>query len=107
MDQKLFDSHDDIVSPIDEDTEMLIQNRNETKNCHVQNDKLIKPLERKNIEAINTNCLVVSAENVIGSKVDLFSDSNRRKFESEIGRNIVHDRRMRKELTENSSSTGK
>lgn len=34
-------------------------------------------------------------------------DENRRKFESEIGRDIVRERKMRQELEANSSSTGK
>lgn len=51
--------------------------------------------------------LIMSTDEVTESKMNLFLDANRRKFESEIGREIVLERRMRKELNENSSSTGK
>lgn len=83
---------------------MLIQDRLGTK---------ILPIENvENIDSINNttndaNILGTSAKEVSENKVDLLLDSNRRKFESEIGRDIVHERRMKKELMENSSSTGK
>lgn len=81
---------------------MLIQDRHETIIFQIENDKHLE-YNKTN----DTNTLMISTEEVTGSKVDLFLDSNRRKFESEIGRDIVHERRMRKELMENSSSTGK
>jgi len=102
--QNMLDNNDDLVSPTNEDTEMLIQDRLET---------IILPIEKvKHIDNINNktngaNILVISPEEASENKVDLLLDSNRRKFESEIGRDIVHERRMRKELMENSSSTGK
>lgn len=66
-----------------------------------------KDLKNINDEINNEKCLVISTDEVPESKIDLFLDSSRRKFESEIGRDIVHERRMRKELMDNSSSTGK
>jgi len=97
--QNILDDY--LVSPSDEDTEMLIQDRLETT---------ILPIENvENIDNITNgaNISVISNEEISENKVDLLLDSNRRKFESEIGRDIVHERRMRKELMENSSSTGK
>lgn len=81
---------------------MLIQDRLKTIIFPIENDKNLENNKTK-----DTNTLMISTEEVTGSKVDIFIDSNRRKFESEIGRDIVHERRMRKELMENSSSTGK
>lgn len=101
--QNLLDN-DCLVSPSNEDTEMLIQDRLGTT---------ILPIENvENIDSINnitndTNILGTSVKEVSENKVDLLLDTNRRKFESEIGRDIVHERRMKKELMENSSSTGK
>lgn len=86
---------------------MLIQDKLKTITLPTENDEQIKHFEQINNETNDANILVMSTEDSVESKVDLFLDSNRRKFESEIGRDIVHERRMRKELMENSSSTGK
>uniref|UniRef100_A0A2H8TGS3 GTPase-activating protein CdGAPr n=1 Tax=Melanaphis sacchari TaxID=742174 RepID=A0A2H8TGS3_9HEMI len=92
--------NDYLVSPSNEDTDMLIQDGLETTILPIENVK-----NNDNITS-GANSLVTSTEEVPENKVDLLLDSNRRKFESEIGRDIVHERRMRKELMENSSSTG-
>lgn len=42
----------------------------------------------------------------LGSSTSSLLDSNRRKFESEIGRDILHERKMKQELQELRSSTG-
>lgn len=86
---------------------MLIQDKLQTNISPNENYEPINNSEKINNEANDANILVISTEDTIENKVDLFLDSNRRKFESEIGRDIVHERRMRKELMENSSSTGK
>lgn len=103
-DQIILDSNDYLVSPVNEDTEMLIQNTNLQRITSViKNDEVIEHSEKINNKTNDTN---VSTEEDTRSKVDIVLDPNRRKFESEIGRDIVHERRMRKELMENSSSTG-
>lgn len=86
---------------------MLIQDKLKTIILPNENYEPVHNSERINNETNDANILVMSTEDTIENKVDLFLDSNRRKFESEIGRDIVHERRMRKELMENSSSTGK
>lgn len=86
---------------------MLIQDRSETIIYPVESNEHLINAEKINNKTNNTNILMMSTEKVTGSKDDLILDSNRRKFESEIGRDIVHERRMRKELMEKSSSTGK
>lgn len=86
---------------------MLIQDRIETIILQTENQELINDPEDKNKKTNDANLLVISTKEVNVSIDDLILDSNRRKFESEIGRDIVHERRMRKELMENSSSTGK
>lgn len=86
---------------------MLIQDRSETIIYPVESNKHLINAEKINNKTNNANILMMSTEKVTGSKDDLILDSNRRKFESEIGRDIVHERRMRKELMEKSSSTGK
>lgn len=81
---------------------MLIQDKFQTQ-CPNKNNILINYPEIIN----DKNISVASIEDSSESNINLILDSSRRKFESEIGRDIVHERRMRKELTENSSSTGK
>jgi len=100
----MLDNNDYLVSPTNEDTEMLIQNRLETIILPIKN---VEHIDNRNNITNSANILVISTEEVSENKVDLLLDSNRRKFESEIGRDIVHERRMRKDLMENSSSTGK
>jgi len=100
----MLDNHDYLVSPSNEDTEMLLQDRLETIILPIKN---VEHIDNVNNITNGANILVITAEEVSENKVDLLLDSNRRKFESEIGRDIVHERRMRKELMENSSSTGK
>jgi len=100
----MLDNNDYLVSPTNEDTEMLIQNRLETIILPIKN---VEHIDNINNITNSANILVISTEEVSENKVDLLLDSNRRKFESEIGRDIVHERRMRKDLMENSSSTGK
>lgn len=83
---------------------MLIQNTLETIVLSIKKDEQQGQINNKTNDF---NILkMVTDEEVIENKIDLILDSNRRKFESEIGRDIVHERRMRKELMENSSSTG-
>jgi alpha-D-ribose 1-methylphosphonate 5-triphosphate synthase subunit PhnL len=86
---------------------MLLQDVYKTEILSTEKDEQLKNLENINDKINNGKCLVMSTDEVSESKLDLFLDSNRRKFESEIGRDIVHERRMRKELMDNSSSTGK
>lgn len=86
---------------------MLLQDTCKTKNLPIEDDTQIQNHENINDKINSGTCLVVSTDEVPESKMDLFLDSNRRKFESEIGRDIVHERRMRKDLMDNSSSTGK
>lgn len=86
---------------------MLIQDRLETIMLPTDNVEPIQLIDNLKDKTNGTNILVISTEEDSENKVDLLLDSNRRKFESEIGRDIVHERRMRKELMENSSSTGK
>ncbi|VVC43891.1 Hypothetical protein CINCED_3A017545 [Cinara cedri] len=104
--QTISDNIDYLISPENEDTEMLIQDKFKTITLPTENYEPIKHSEKIINEKNGANILVISTEDNIESKVDLFLDSSRRKFESEIGRDIVHERRMRKELMENSSSTG-
>lgn len=85
---------------------MLLQDKCEAKMLQIENYEQIQGLENINDEINNGKYLMMSTAEVPESKIDLL-DSNRRKFESEIGRDIVHERRMRKELMDNSSSTGK
>lgn len=81
---------------------MLIQDKFQTISPNENNILINYP------EIINDkNISVASIEGSSESNMNLIVDPSRRKFESEIGRDIVHERRMRKELTENSSSTGK
>lgn len=100
----MLDNNDYLVSPSNEDTEMLIQDRLETIILPIKN---VEHIDNVNNITNGANVLVITTEEVSENKADLLLDSNRRKFESEIGRDIVHERRMRKELMENSSSTGK
>jgi len=100
----MLDNNDFLVSPSNEDTELLIQDRFETIILPIKN---VEHIDNVNNITNGANILVISTEEVSENKVDLLLDLNRRKFESEIGRDIVHERRMRKELMENSSSTGK
>lgn len=86
---------------------MLIQDRHEKIILQTENQELINDTESIDNKTNNANILMKSSEEVIENTDDLISDTNRRKFESEIGRDIVHERRMRKELMANSSSTGK
>lgn len=86
---------------------MLIQDRHETIFLQTENQELIKTTETIDNKTNDSNTLIMSTEEVTESTDDLISDINRRKFESEIGRDIVHERRMRKELMANASSTGK
>jgi len=102
--QNMLENNDYSVSPSNEDTEMLIQDRLETIILPIKN---VEHIDKINNITDGENILGISNEEVSENKVDLLVDSNRRKFESEIGRDIVHERRMRKELMENSSSTGK
>lgn len=102
--QNMLENNDYSVSPSNEDTEMLIQDRLETIILPIKN---VEHIDNINNITDGETILVISTEEVSENKVDLLVDSNRRKFESEIGRDIVHERRMRKELMENSSSTGK
>lgn len=84
---------------------MLIQNTLKTVVLPIKQNEYHKQINNNTNEL---NILKMSTdEDIIESKLDIIVDSNRRKFESEIGRDIVHERRMRKELTENSSSTGR
>ncbi|XP_022180815.1 GTPase-activating protein CdGAPr isoform X2 [Myzus persicae] len=101
--QNMLDNNDYLVSPSNEDTEMLIQDRLETIILPIKN---VEHIDNVNNITNGANVLVITTEEVSENKADLLLDSNRRKFESEIGRDIVHERRMRKELMENSSSTG-
>lgn len=82
---------------------MLIQDKFQTIISPNENNILINYPEIINDKNISIASIEGSSEN----NMSLILDSSRRKFESEIGRDIVHERRMRKELTENSSSTGK
>lgn len=82
---------------------MLIQDKFQTIISPNENNILINYPEIIN----DKNISVASIEGSSKNNMSLILDSSRRKFESEIGRDIVHERRMRKELTENSSSTGK
>lgn len=86
---------------------MLIQDRHETIILQTENRDPIKDPESIDNKTNDANISMMSSEEVIESTEDLISDTNRRKFESEIGRDIVHERRMRKELMANASSTGK
>lgn len=83
---------------------MLIQNTLETIVLSIKKDEQHEQINNKKNDFSILN--FSNNEEVIENKIDLILDSNRRKFESEIGRDIVHERRMRKELMENSSSTG-
>lgn len=103
-DQIILDNNDYLVSPVNEDTEMLLQDTNlQTVTSAIKNDEFIEHTEKINSKTNDTN---MSTGEDTRSKVDIVLDPSRRKFESEIGRDIVHERRMRKELMENSSSTG-
>lgn len=86
---------------------MLLQDRIESKtNISINNELINQPEKLKN-KTNNANISTASIEKVAESNIDLeILNINRRKFESEIGRDIVHERRMRKDLTKNSSSTG-
>lgn len=86
---------------------MLIQDRHETIILQTENQDPVRDSESNSNKINNANILVMSTEKNNENSEDFISDSNRRKFESEIGRDIVHERRMRKELMANASSTGK
>jgi len=85
---------------------MLIQDKLESIIYPIESNKHFKNSENVANKTNDANFFMLSTEEITGSKENLILDSNRRKFESEIGRDIVHERRMRKELMENSSSTG-
>jgi len=86
---------------------MLLQDRIKSKTCPSKNNEHINQSAKLNDKKNDENISLVSTKKGTESNMDLFFNSNRRKFESEIGRDIVHERRMRKDLTKNSSSTGK
>ncbi|XP_050422799.1 GTPase-activating protein CdGAPr isoform X2 [Adelges cooleyi] len=97
--QMVSNNNFDAISPSYEDTEMLIQ---DTPRTLEQSDAVNKELnEMYIIEGFS------GGGGIADNNTDITClESSRRKFECEIGRNIVHDRRMRKELMENSSTTG-
>jgi len=86
---------------------MLIQNRLETVTYSIESNEHFKNAENITNKTHDANILIMSTDEVAGSKENLILDSNRLKFESEIERDIVHERCVRKELMENLSSTGK
>lgn len=107
-DQKVLDNNDYLISPVNEDTEMLILNKPKITILPTENQEII--IEHSEIINYNTNdknSVITSDKEETKNKIDLCLESNRRKFESEIGRDIVHERRMRKELMKNLSTTGK
>jgi len=86
---------------------MLIQNRLETITYSIESNKHLKNSENISNKTHDANILMMSTDEITGSKENVILDSNRRKFESEIGRDILHERHLRKELMENLNSTGK
>lgn len=86
---------------------MLLQDRIESKICLSKNNEHVNQSTKLKDKINDENISLVSTKKSTESNMDLFFNSNRRKFESEIGRDIVHERRMRKDLTKNLSSTGK
>lgn len=86
---------------------MLLQDKLKTIALPVESCKVNEYSETTDNKINDADILEASTKDVPGTKIDVCLESNRRKFESEIGRDIVHERRMRKELMENLSTTGK